>query len=210
MDGKRLGETIRALRVSRGLSLQEVADMLGKNRSTVSRWENGHTEKVKREQIKALAVIFGVDDSVFFQNSRDTIDLKNDTAPCYDFSDESYGPPRGEVSAGLPKLAEEAPWCYDEDSQFFTLKIKGDSMNRRRLCEGDTVLIKKQSYVENGEVAVVAVGDDEATIKTFFKNGNTVTLVPESTNPRHQVQIYDVSKTQIRILGKAVKNYFTL
>lgn len=205
-----MGEIIKLLRQERGLSLQEVADRIGKNRSTVSRWENGHTEKIKREQIKALAMLFGVDEAVFFESERDVIDLKNDTFPYEEFLYETYGPPRGEVSAGLPVLAEETPWCYDEKSEYFCLKIKGDSMNKLRLCEGDTVLIKKQSYAENNDIAVVVVGDDEATIKKFFKNGNTVMLVPDSTNPKHQVQIYDVAKTNIRILGIAVKNFFNL
>lgn len=210
MNNKRMGEIIRILRQERGLSLQEVADYIGKNRSTVSRWENGQTEKIKRGQVKELAMLFGVDEAVFFESEHDVIDLKNHTFPYEEFLYKTYGPPRGEVSAGLPTLAEETPWCYDEKSEYFCLKIKGDSMNKLRLCEGDTVLIKKQSFAENNDIAVVAVGDDEATIKKFFKNGNTVMLVPDSTNPKHQVQIYDVSKTQIRVLGVAVRNFFDI
>ncbi len=203
MDGTKIGATIKALRESKGLSLQEVADILGNNRSTISRWENGHTEKIKKEQIKMLAVIFKVDESVFFDTTNDCIDLKNDTSPFNDFLYEKK-------SVSPSHYRDDYPWLYDEKSSFFSLTIRGDSMNRLRLFDGDTVLIRKQSHVENGEVAVVMVNGDETTIKTFYKNGDTVMLVPNSTNPRHQVKVYNLKDTEIRILGKAEKVYFNL
>ena len=64
--------------------------------------------------------------------------------------------------------------------------------------------------VEQGEVAVVLVNDEDATVKRFYSSDTTVTLMPQSTNPEHKPQMYDLSRTAIRVLGKVVKVEFSL
>ena len=59
-------------------------------------------------------------------------------------------------------------------------------------------------------MAVVMVGDEDAIVKRFYATGSTVTLMPQSTNPAHQPQIYDTTKTHIRVIGRVVKVEFTL
>ena len=56
----------------------------------------------------------------------------------------------------------------------------------------------------------VLVGDNEATMKRFYQDGDTVTLMPQSTNPKHMPQIYNLKHTPIHIIGKVVKVEFTL
>lgn len=70
-------------------------------------------------------------------------------------------------------------------SVYFLLKAKGDSMNEAGITDGDLVLIKQQSTAENGQ-QVVALIDDEATVKEFQRVGNVIKLVPRSSNPKHQ------------------------
>ena len=53
--------------------------------------------------------------------------------------------------------------------------------------------------------AVVMVGDEDATVKRVYATGTTVTLMPQSTNPAHQPQIYDPAKTPVRIIGRVVR-----
>ena len=57
----------------------------------------------------------------------------------------------------------------------FCLKAKGDSMINARIHDGDIVFIHRQDVVENGEIAAVAI-DDEATLKRFYRDGNTGTI----------------------------------
>lgn len=83
-------------------------------------------------------------------------------------------------------------------------------MNAARIQEGDVLIVRRQEEVENGEVAIVMVGDDDATVKRFYSTGNTVTLMPQSTNPQHQAQMYDLRKTKIKVLGKVVKVEFSV
>ena len=82
-------------------------------------------------------------------------------------------------------------------------------MNAARIYEGDTLIVRRQDVVENGQIAVVIVNDDEATVKRFYRTGSTVTLMPQSTNPIHQPQVYDPKTTNIRIMGLVVENKIT-
>ena len=67
----------------------------------------------------------------------------------------------------------------------FLLRAEGDSMNKAGIFPGDLVLVRAQNFAENGD-RVVALVDDEATIKEFQRRGNVVVLYPRSTNPQHQ------------------------
>lgn len=121
----------------------------------------------------------------------------------------------GRISAGLPLYAEQHIEGYtltdlNGGAEYFALRVSGDSMNAARIQDGDILIVRRQDEVENGEVAVVMVGDDDATVKRFYSTGSTVTLMPQSTNPDHQPQIYDTTKTSIRVIGRVVKVEFTL
>lgn len=116
----------------------------------------------------------------------------------------------GRISAGLPLYADEHIEGYtltdlNGGAEYFGLRVQGDSMNAMRINEGDIVIVRRQEEVEQGEVAVVIVDGDDATVKRFYSSDTIVTLMPQSTNPEHKPQIYDLSKTSIRVLGKVVK-----
>ena len=121
----------------------------------------------------------------------------------------------GRISAGLPLYAEQHIEGYtltdlNGGAEYFALRVSGDSMNAARMQDGDLLIVRRQETVENGEVAVVMVGDEDATVKRFYATGSTVTMMPQSTNPEHQPQIYDTEKTRIRIIGRVVKVEFTV
>ena len=121
----------------------------------------------------------------------------------------------GRISAGLPLYAEEQVegYTYTElngGAEYFALRVSGDSMNAARIQEGDLLIVRRMDIVNNGDIAVVLVGDEDATVKRFYQEGNTVTLMPQSTNPEHQPQVYDTRKTRIRIQGKVVKIEITV
>lgn len=121
-------------------------------------------------------------------------------------------PVAGYIRTGEPMLAEqnvigfvELPSDLLNGGEFFGLKVVGDSMNLSRICEGDIAIVKKQPYVENGEIAVVLIDDENATIKRFYRTDSTITLVPHSSNPEHAPRILDQSKITVQVLGKVVR-----
>jgi repressor LexA len=99
----------------------------------------------------------------------------------------------GTIACGIPILAEEnieaeipvSVKLISPSNRYFLLKASGDSMNESGINDGDLVLIKQQPSANNGD-KVVALIDDEATIKEFWNNGNTIVLKPKSTNKKHQ------------------------
>lgn len=119
-------------------------------------------------------------------------------------------PVLGRVAAGLPMYADENIEEYiandfTDNSEYFALRVKGDSMNAAGIMEGDYVVVRKQEIVDNGEIAIILVNGDDATLKRFSRNGDTVVLTPQSHNPIHQVQIYDTKEISVRVIGKVVE-----
>ena len=94
----------------------------------------------------------------------------------------------GTVAAGQPILAVENIETYFPipaemmpNAQSFMLKVKGDSMINAGIFDGDQVLVKQQSTAENGDM-VVALVEDSATVKTFYKEEGYYRLQPENDN----------------------------
>ncbi|MEK6645991.1 MAG: transcriptional repressor LexA [Candidatus Firestonebacteria bacterium] len=99
----------------------------------------------------------------------------------------------GVVSCGSPILAEvnvSAEILVSTDIakppyKYFLLRAKGDSMNQNKINDGDIVLVRQQPNANNGDM-VVALIDDEATIKEFFCEAGAIVLKPRSTNETHK------------------------
>lgn len=92
----------------------------------------------------------------------------------------------GQVAAGEPILAEQniqdyfpIPVEYMPNAETFMLKVKGESMINAGIFSGDTVLVQRQSDARNGDM-VVALVDDSATVKTFYKEDGHYRLQPEN------------------------------
>ncbi len=113
----------------------------------------------------------------------------------------------GRVAAGVPILAEEdaegymqLPDCMVGQGDHFILEIRGESMISAGIMNGDYVVVKRQQTAQNGEI-VIAMIDDEATCKRYFKEPDRIRLQPE--NPRMR-PFYARSVT---ILGKVMSVY---
>lgn len=122
---------------------------------------------------------------------------------------EEVRPPRdqvplvGSVAAGIPILAEE---CIEEyipfqtgphPEEYFALKVRGESMLNAGILPDDLVIVHKQPEAHSGEI-VVALFEDEATVKTLSLKNGEVWLLPE--NPEYE----PIDGTQAQIIGKVV------
>lgn len=122
-------------------------------------------------------------------------------------------PVLGYIAAGLPITAEEHIEEWTEipnmwnlkEGEAIVLRVKGDSMIGSRIYDGDKVVVKIQSDVENGEIAVVNVNGDEATLKRVRRSENgQVILYPD--NPRYEPTI--IAHEGARIIGKVIQVMF--
>lgn len=99
----------------------------------------------------------------------------------------------GAVACGMPILAEQnidamipvSVKIAKPPHKYFFLRAKGDSMNQKGINHGDMALVKQQNTANSGDL-VVALIDDEATLKEYIKHNDSVVLKPHSTNKSHQ------------------------
>jgi len=111
----------------------------------------------------------------------------------------------GQVAAGTPILAEEniedqldVPAVIGADAGDYALRIRGDSMRDVGILEGDYVVVHPSDDADNGQI-VVAMIEDEATVKRFFRDGDGVRLQPE--NPAYQPIISRDAEILGRVIG---------
>lgn len=192
------------------------------SKSAISQYMSGYT-KPKQDRVYLLAQALNVSEAWLLgynvpMERENNTEYKNYTEQSLSPLPDNafpYAPTRkipilGRISAGLPLYAEEQLEGYtytdlNNGYEYFALRVCGDSMNAARMQSGDLIIVRKQNMVDNGQIAVVMVDDEDATVKRFYCDKNIVTLQPQSTNPIHRPQIYDVTKTHIRIIGLVVE-----
>lgn len=191
-------DRLQELMKNRGLRQVDILDMvkpyckkfdvrLGKN--DLSQYVNGKVEP-RQEKLTVLGQALGVSEAW----------LMGYDVPM-ECSDTSSAIPKGfipvpkttkiplvgTIACGVPILAEENIDGYvelpDNIRADFALRCKGDSMIGAGIRDGDTVYIRKQPTIEIGQIAAVRI-DGEATLKRFYREGDTVTLVPENSSYR--------------------------
>lgn len=199
-----LGTNLRARRQSQKLTLAELAEQVGLSRQTLSRYENGKIANIPHETVEHLARVLKTTPS----------QLMGWQAELCDYQPTQRIPILGRISAGLPLYAEEQIEGsilaeLKGGNEYFALRVHGDSMDAAHIFEGNILIVRKQDFVENGEIAVVMIDNNDATVKRFYCHGQTVTLMPQSTNPAHLPQIFDTNKTSVKILGKVIKSEIT-
>lgn len=208
-------DMLTSLRKQEGLSQKELADKTGLTRSAIGMYETGKREP-DFETLEIFADFFNVNMDTLLGKADNKIPdckiLPPETIPI-DLANYHRIPILGRISAGLPLYAEEHIEGYtitelNGGAEYFALRVHGDSMNAAGINDGYLIIVRRQEEVEQGEIAVVIVGTDDATVKRFYSSDTTVTLMPQSTNPEHKPQMYDLSKTVIRVLGKVVKVEF--
>ncbi len=206
MDKSLLGKRIKEARMSCNYTLDDLASAIGLNKSTVSRYERGEIEKPKLPVIESIANELGVNAAWLIGKSNDRtipLPLAKNIIP---MPEMRKIPLLGAIACGDPILATEniediidLPKHIAAD---FALTCKGDSMINARIFDGDTVYIRQQAVVENGQIAAVLI-DGEATLKRVRLYEDHISLEPE--NPQYRpIVLWGEEMNTVRILGKAI------
>lgn len=192
---------IKSAREDLKLTKRELAKRIGVHESSINKYEKGLVD-IPLSKISELARV-----------------LKVTEAYLMGWEEKSEQPPQGlkipvlgTVAAGIPISAvedildyEEVPQSWENQGEFFALKIKGDSMEPR-MESGDVVIVKQQSDANSGDTVIVLVNGDDATCKKLQKTDNGIMLV--STNPKYPPMFYSNEEIQTKpvvILGKVVE-----
>lgn len=189
----KLSELLIDYKKRANVSNEFIAQKVGVNRATVSRWIKDDTKIMKHEVIEKLSFLLG----------RNVDALLSDK--------ELYQRPvLGVAKAGYNHYADQN-FEYMEDvskedyykGDYF-LRVTGDSMELAHIHDGDLIYVKECSDVPSGSIAVVLVGD-EATIKKVIKKADL--LILEAANPNIETRYYtlqEINNLPVKIIGKVL------
>lgn len=203
-----LGETLKELRKREGLSQAELAEILGVSKSTVGMYEQNKRSPHSDEVLMRIARHFGVSIDYLKGYTPDDNIIDFDKFGLRKIAVKRF-PMLGKIACGKPVMCEqEYETVIDAGGEInadFCVTAQGDSMINARIMDGDTVFVREQSIVENGEIAVVIVNDDEVTLKRFYYYPENQRVILQAENPKYQPMVYDGEQLEhIRVLGKAV------
>lgn len=197
-------ERIKKRRIELGMTVEDLANKMGyKDKSSISKIENG---KADIPQAKVLAFARALNTTTAY-----LIGAAEDTQPRSNRKTKRV-PIYGCVRAGMPTQEYEniEDWediylPYNDNANYAFLSVKGDSM-LPRIAEGDLALVNTDAAVKNGDVAVVLVNGNEATIKKVYIDDNGITL--HAFNPYYPDIHYtpdEVEALPVRFFGRVVE-----
>lgn len=201
--GKRLCEARR----DKGLTLEQVGEIVGVDKSTVMRWESSDTKKIAIPIVEKLAAIYDVNLQWILGDDVEKHMLNVIR------KDMLKMPVLGSIPAGIPIEAIEdiETYLYVDSArlrgnikEYFLLKIKGNSMEDK-YHNGDVVLFHVNPSPENGTDCAVMVNGYDATFKQFFKFDNRIELRPY--NRDYEIQTFTPEEAEnlpVTVLGEAV------
>ena len=184
-----------------GLTQLDVAEAVGVSEATISRWESGDIDNMKRNRIAAYAKVLQISPSVIMgiEDNKDLLPIEN----------VSYLPVIGTVRAGVGGFAEtdflgiEPVIGIVNPDEYRLLLVKGDSM-APAILEDDIAVIHIQTEFENGDIVVAIVDGEEGCIKRINKHEDVLML--ESVNTIYPPRIFIKEQmNDVLIFGKVVE-----
>ena len=192
---------IKSAREDLKLTKRELAKRIGVHESSINKYEKGLVD-IPLSKISELARVLKVTEAYLMGWEEKTPQTQQGLQI----------PVLGNVAAGIPISAvedildyEEVPQSWENQGEFFALRIKGDSM-QPKMDDGDVVIVRQQSDANSGDTVIVLVNGDDATCKKLQKTENGIMLV--STNPNYLPMFYsneEIATKPVVILGKVVE-----
>ena len=179
------------------LKVDDIVEATGASKPSVNRWLSGETQKISPEKLQKLADVL--------QTTPDHLTGNDVLSP--------LKPILGIVKAGYNMYAEENILGYEEVTEQeskqgdFYLRVCGDSMINARIFEGDLLYVKSCNDVDSGQIAIVLIGNEEATVKRVIKKDKL--LILEAANPHVENRYFsqqEIEELPVRIIGRVLYN----
>ena len=206
-----LPERLKELRTNAKMSQKELAKKLFMSQQAIAKWETG-TATPNPETLVKISAIFDVTvDQLLGSQSvlqHDRMETDNNFIP---YRPTGTVPVLGRIAAGVPISAIEEvegyePVTVSDPENCYYLRVEGDSMIGAGIQSGDLVLIRQQPTADSGQIVACKVNGDEATLKRFRQQDETVLLMPE--NPNYEpivVPAKDFDTGYAQIFGVAIE-----
>lgn len=195
------GERIKKLRKDKGLTQQQLGELLGVQKSAIAKYENGRIPNLKKETISKLAEIFnvspnyllGIDEPILPQINHLNIPLYSDVC-CGDgiFVDDYI-----EEYISLPES------LINPNKDYFCQYADGDSMQDENIRSGDLIVFEKTQFLNNGDIGCFIVENQVATCKKYFKDQNQNCIILQPANDHYSpIIINEHNYYEFKIIGK--------
>lgn len=202
MESSEMSKKIKDLRISQGLTLEQVANEVGVGKSTVRKWETGMIANMRRDKIASLAKALHTTPA-YLMGWEESQPREDANSPLLPLPPMKRWKVIGGTACGSPihKEMEEtvlAPADIDADRVF---RCVGDSMVGAHIFDGDIVFVKTGVPVEDGKIGVVRV-EDEYTLKRIYHGPDYLEL--RSENPKYAPIVIRGEQQNAEIIGLAV------
>ena len=196
------GENLKRMRISRGMSQDDLASVLEVSQKTISSWETNRTEP-------NMGIVQQIAD--YFNVTTDEMIYGPDTTYVKLPSPESVRaiPVYGDISCGTGLFVEDNIVDYvtvptsmlpNRSAEYFAQFADGDSMIGAGINPGDLIIFKKTSQVENGQIGCFCIDDNVATCKKFSQIGGQIFLLP--MNDKYSPIPIEPENECFRIIGQ--------
>jgi len=202
---------LKQRRIELGLTMLEVAKLVGVSEATISRYESGNIKNMRKDRIAKYASALKVPPSTFLELEDKPTQVKPMTATEIRMSTVPV-PLVGRVAAGLSCHAEDNIEGYiltdseilHEGYDYFWLTVTGDSMEPE-LHDGDRVLVREQETLDSECIAVVRIDGEDGVVKKVRIDRDKITLT--SVNPYYPPRIFEREEmNNIAVVGKVVQS----
>ena len=204
----RIGRRIRAIRESKGMSQDELAQKTGyKSRSSVNKIEMG-VQGLTQSKLLLFAAALQTTPGELIEHSAENEEPQiPQLSNIFPISKRRI-PLLGQIACGEPIFCNEDRECYivagTDVRADFCLKARGDSMTGARIMDGDVVFIQKDVELVNGQIYAVEI-DDEATLKRVYYDEAAQELRLLAENPKYPTMVYSGERlAHVHLLGKAI------
>jgi len=212
-----LGLKLKKLRKEKGLNQDELAQILGVGKTTISNYETGYT-RPPSAMIIQLADFFSVSTDYILNDdpipyviddtpSKIGSHLRENTAVAYgERNIPVYSSLSGDAKDASLLFQIKLPDAMIGGGDFMALKVSGDRMDRAALADGSIAVIRQQDFADNGDIIAVSLSGNPAFFSRYYLLEDAVVLLSESSNPIYKPVLLSPQDKNHKILGKVIKS----
>jgi repressor LexA len=210
------GEKLKSYRKAAGLTQAQLGAKVHKSAQVISNLERGYTTGLTANDYQAIANSLNIPLSELIEGHQDLNKPAIRNIPYASVPHITYRiPVLGRVAAGEPIYADEDVIGYERIDEkyandgfdYFALRISGQSMEPS-IFDGDTVIVRRQDFIEDGQIAVVLIDGEDATVKEVKKVSDGIMLIahnPAVFSPRVFTK-EEIESKPVQIIGRVIQS----
>lgn len=196
------GERIKKLRKEKGLTQEQLGNLLGVKKSAIAKYENNRVENLKKETIQKLSEIFDVSPSYFLGFNETNLMPVTDSIVIPLYNDVSCGIGMF-VDDNIDEYISLPETLLSTNKEYFCQYASGDSMIDENINPGDLIVFEKISNLRNGDIGCFTIDDNIATCKKFYRDNKNHCIILQPANPEYSpIVINQGNEAGFRIIGK--------